>query len=79
MVSLLLLDVIMPRLNGYEALSLVRESYPELPCLFLSGYSDDQLRQKAKISGTFEYLSKPIMPDVLIAAVQGALSSRIKD
>ena len=75
-VDLLLLDVIMPRMNGYEALSVVRQRYPELPCLFLSGYSDDVLKQKAKISGTFEYLSKPVMPDRLIAALRAALDGR---
>lgn len=75
-VDLLLLDVIMPRMNGYEALAVVRERYPEIPCLFLSGYSDDVLKQKAKISGTFEYLSKPVMPDRLLAALRAALDGR---
>lgn len=42
----------------------------------LSGYSDDVLKQKAKISGEFEYLSKPIMPDKLIDAVRSALDGR---
>jgi signal transduction histidine kinase/CheY-like chemotaxis protein len=75
-VDLLLLDVIMPRMNGYEALSYVRLRYPDLPCLFLSGYSDDIIKQKAKISGEFNYLSKPIMPNMLIEAVQAALDGR---
>jgi signal transduction histidine kinase len=72
-VDLLLMDVIMPRMNGYEALSAVRERYPEIPCIFLSGYNDEILQQKAKIPGKFEYLSKPILPDKLIAAVRAAL------
>jgi signal transduction histidine kinase/CheY-like chemotaxis protein len=75
-VDLLLLDVIMPRMNGFEALSFVRERYPDLPCLFLSGYSDGMLRQKANISGEFEYLSKPVQPDKLIASVRSALVRR---
>ena len=74
-VDLLLLDVIMPRMNGYEALTVVRQRYPSLPCVFLSGYSDDILKQKAKISGEFEYLSKPIMPDKLISVVRAALDA----
>jgi signal transduction histidine kinase/ActR/RegA family two-component response regulator len=75
-VDLLLLDVIMPGVNGFEALSIVRESHPGLPCLFLSGYSDDIVRQKAKISGEFEYLSKPIMPEKLLEAVRATLDCR---
>lgn len=77
-VDLLLLDVVMPRMSGNKALSVVRESYPELPCVFLSGYSDDLLRQKVNISGAFEYLSKPIMPDMLIATVRAALNEKSK-
>lgn len=75
-VDLMLLDVIMPRMNGYEALSNVRRNYPDVPCLFLSGYSDDILKQKAKFPGDFDFLSKPIMPDKLIRAVRTALDGK---
>ncbi|MDO9069207.1 MAG: response regulator, partial [Deltaproteobacteria bacterium] len=75
-VDLLLLDVIMPRMNGYEALSAVRELYPSVPCVFLSGYSDEILQKKAKIPGQFEYLSKPILPEKLLTAVRKALDYR---
>lgn len=75
-VDLLLLDVIMPRMNGYEALSAVRELYPFVPCVFLSGYSDEILQKKAKIPGQFEYLSKPILPEKLLTAVRKALDYR---
>lgn len=72
-VDLLLLDVIMPGMNGHEALDHVRTSYPDIPCIFLSGYSDDMLQQKGQLSYEGEFLAKPIMPDSLIAAVQQAL------
>ena len=78
-VDLLLLDLIMPRMNGYEALLTVRERYPDIPCIFLSGYSDDMLTQKAKITGEFNYLSKPIMPDRLINVVRAALDDSKKN
>lgn len=72
-IDLMLLDVIMPQMNGYEALSAVRIRYPAVPCLFLSGYSDDILQQKTKINGECEYLEKPILPESLITAVKTAL------
>ncbi|MDD2856794.1 MAG: response regulator, partial [Desulfuromonadaceae bacterium] len=75
-VDMLLLDVIMPRMNGYDALAAIRQRYPEIPCLFLSGYSDDVLKQKANLSGDFEYLSKPILPDHLMSAVRSLLDGR---
>lgn len=72
-VDLLLLDVIMPRMNGYQALLAVRVRHPDIPCVFLSGYSKDILSQKGEFSGEFYFLSKPIMPNKLIEAVRAAL------
>ena len=75
-VDLLLLDVIMPRMNGQEALKAVRKFYPEIPCIFLSGYSDDILHQKGTLTDDCECLAKPIMPDRLIKSVRETLGER---
>ncbi|MFH1028291.1 MAG: ATP-binding protein [Pseudomonadota bacterium] len=76
MIDLLLLDVIMPRMNGQEALAAIHQIYPQIPCIFLSGYSDDLLQQKGKLPGEFVQLSKPILPEMLVAAVRSALNGR---
>lgn len=75
-VDLLLLDVIMPRMNGQEALKAVRKFYPQIPCIFLSGYSDDILHQKGTLTDDCECLAKPIMPDRLIKSVRETLGER---
>jgi len=75
-IDLLLLDVIMPRMNGLEALSAVHKTYPRIPCIFLSGYSDDILQQKGTLPDKIIRLAKPIMADRLIAAVRSALGGR---
>ncbi|MSN24596.1 MAG: response regulator [Geobacter sp.] len=76
-IDLLLLDVIMPGMNGYEALMEVRNQHPKIPCIFLSGYSNDILQQNGSLPGSFEHLSKPIPPDRLIAAVRSALGGHL--
>ena len=63
----------MPRMNGQEALAAIHQTYPQIPCIFLSGYSDDILQQKGKLAGEFVHLSKPILPEMLAAAVRSAL------
>lgn len=75
-VDLLLLDVIMPRINGQVALAKVRERYPEIPCIFLSGYSDDILQQKGSLSEDCGFLAKPILPGKLLEMVHTVLGNR---
>jgi len=76
MIDLLLLDVIMPRMNGQEVLAAIHQIYPQIPCIFLSGYSDDLLQQMGELPGEFVHLSKPILPGKLVAAVRSALDGR---
>lgn len=72
-IDLLLLDVIMPRMNGLEALNAVHRRYPKIPCIFLSGYSEDILQQKGTLPDRFVRLTKPILADRLIAEVRSVL------
>ena len=37
-VSLILMDIVMPAMNGQKALKRIRELHPDIPCLFISGY-----------------------------------------
>ncbi len=44
--ALLLLDIVMPRLMGTAVAKIAKEDFPEIPILFCSGYSKDQLSEK---------------------------------
>jgi PAS domain S-box-containing protein len=74
-IDLALLDVIMPRRNGREALAAMREFRPGLPALFTSGYTADILQlpglqsQEARTG----FLSKPVAPAELLRAVRKLL------
>jgi two-component system cell cycle sensor histidine kinase/response regulator CckA len=69
-VDLLLTDVVMPEMSGYELAARVCSSRPELRTLFISGYSHPAAKA-APIGG--ELLKKPFAPDELASAVRRAL------
>ena len=70
--DLVLMDLHMPLANGVELTALIREhpTFAHLPIVFLSGDSDPDVRSEAINSGGDDFLSKPIRPKSLIAAVQ---------
>src|SRR3546814_10115016 len=70
--DLILMDLYMPRCNGMELTTLIREQ-PEFlhtPIVFLSGESDQEVQFEVIDAGADDFLAKPVRPRHLIAAVQ---------
>jgi CheY-like chemotaxis protein len=74
--DLVLLDLILPKLNGYEVLEIIRgdDKYKNLPVIALT--SRDALfdKLKGKMRGTDEYLTKPVKPEELLDKVKKHLA-----
>lgn len=74
--DLVLLDLILPKLDGYEVLDIIRkdEKHKNLPVIALT--SRDALfdKLKGKMRGTDEYLTKPVNPEELIDKVEKHLA-----
>ena len=73
--DLLMFDVIMPEMDGFELCRRVRqkEKYKETPIVFLTAKSRDEDKARGLEAGANLFLSKPISPDRLIQIVSGAL------
>lgn len=56
---LVVLDLTMPRLNGDEALLRIREVAPDLPALILSGFLEDEIRERIGSAPRVSLLHKP--------------------
>lgn len=69
---LVLMDVHVPQANGMEICAQVRahRELKTLPVLFLTGQTDQWTRDKARLSGASGYLTKPIEPQALLAAIR---------
>jgi two-component system, cell cycle sensor histidine kinase and response regulator CckA len=56
--DIVIFDLEMPRLNGYDAYERLRARHPDLPCLFMSGGSNADLDQRVR-SSALPFLPKP--------------------
>jgi two-component system, chemotaxis family, CheB/CheR fusion protein len=73
-IALLVLDVVMPRLNGIKLYDKIRERRPELKPLFLSGYTADILQEVGGSPRTELMLDKPVDPRTLLTTVRSLLN-----
>ncbi|MBI5345317.1 MAG: response regulator, partial [Deltaproteobacteria bacterium] len=69
-VSLIILDVIMPRKNGREAYEEILKTAPLVKALFLSGYTEDTILKKGILEKGFNFLSKPVSPTSLLKKIR---------
>jgi two-component system, cell cycle sensor histidine kinase and response regulator CckA len=72
--DLVLTDMMMPGIGGVELARRLRERWPALPILFMSGYSLEDLRRQGAIGLERVILQKPFTPEVLVRNVAAALS-----
>ena len=71
-VDLILLDVMMPRLNGLSALMKIRESH-NIPAIMLSAKTEESDKVSGLLLGADDYIEKPYNPAELLARVQAQL------
>ena len=76
--TLVLLDIMMPRMDGIEALSKIRNQYSrqELPVIIVTTQSEEVGLSAALKAGANDYVSKPLIRDVLLARVGQQLELR---
>ena len=74
-VSLVLLDVLMPRKDGLETLQQLRRAYRDLPVVMLSGVASTATIVAAMKSGADDFLTKPIGHTELASAIQNILAA----
>ena len=74
-IDLVLLDVVMPRINGKEVYDTIKSMRPQIKALFMSGYTADIINQKGILDEGLNYISKPLTPDALLRKVREILNS----
>jgi len=72
--SLIVSDVMMPVMDGPTLARAVRERYPDIPILFMSGYAEEQLRRSIDLDNV-AFLPKPFSVQQLAEAARDTLAS----
>ena len=78
--DLILMDVRMPRMTGYEACALIKKDakLKDIPVIFLSAKGQDSEIQTGLQAGATDYLLKPFAPDQLTERIQAVLAKHGK-
>jgi DNA-binding NtrC family response regulator len=74
--DLVITDFRMPEMDGFELLAHIRERYPDLGVVIITGHANVQHAVRAMAHGAVDYLPKPFSTDVLLERVQGYLARR---
>lgn len=71
--DIVLLDVMMPKADGFAVCSAIRETDPSVPVLFLSALGDEERQLRGFGCGADDYMSKTLPASLLVARVVSAL------
>lgn len=71
-ISLVILDVMMPKMDGWETLKTIRK-YSSIPVIMLTAKGEERDELQGFSLGVDEYISKPFSPKILVARVEAIL------
>lgn len=71
-ISLIILDIMMPKMDGWEVCRVIRE-YSKVPIIMLTAKSEEKDELKGFELGIDEYITKPFSPKILVARVEAIL------
>lgn len=73
--DVMITDVRLPDISGLELLAVVRDKYPWLPVIVITGYATIDSTIKAMRLGAVDYIPKPFTRDSVMASLEQALQS----
>ncbi|KJS02796.1 MAG: hypothetical protein VR65_03845 [Desulfobulbaceae bacterium BRH_c16a] len=71
--SLIILDLIMPRMDGMSLMAHIREKYADLPVIVISSMRAPEMQKMVKSNGVLAYLSKPFQAEALVSVIMNSL------
>jgi two-component system cell cycle sensor histidine kinase/response regulator CckA len=74
-INLIISDLVMPRMSGRDLYRAVRESYPEIKLILITGYPLGGDTQELLDAGSATWIQKPFISDVLVEKVADLLAS----
>ena len=73
--DLVLMDIGLPVMSGIDALAIVKQKIPELPVIMVTAFEDIRMVIRSMKKGAFDFILKPMNPDLLELTIKKALAS----
>jgi two-component system nitrogen regulation response regulator NtrX len=73
-IDLVFLDVLLPRMGGMEALEKIRQDWPDIEVVVISGHANVDMAVRAVKLGAFDFLEKPLSLDKVLTLCRNALA-----
>src|SRR3982751_6132754 len=76
--SLVMCDFRLEDMEGNVLLGKIKERYPHLPVIIITGYSDIKIAVEVMKMGAYDYITKPLFPDEILVTIKKALEDASK-
>jgi two-component system, NtrC family, response regulator HydG len=77
--SLIMCDFRLEDMEGNVLLGKIKERYPQMPVIIITGYSDIKIAVEVMKMGAYDYITKPLFPDEILVTIKKALETSSKD
>ena len=77
--SLVMCDFRLEDMEGNVLLGKIKEKYPHVPVIIITGYSDIKIAVEVMKMGAYDYITKPLFPDEILVTIKKALETAGKD
>lgn len=72
-IHLMVIDIFMPEMDGFELLDEVKNKYPKIATIMMTGMDDSKMIRKATLHGADEYITKPFKREELSMIIERAI------
>ena len=72
--DMVIADINMPDMNGFELLEKTKKAYPQVPVIFITAYRKDQTLVRSVKEGLSDYIEKPFKMDEVLSIVKEHLT-----
>ncbi|MFL5740340.1 MAG: sigma-54-dependent transcriptional regulator [Flavisolibacter sp.] len=77
--SLVMCDFRLEDMEGNVLLGKIKEKYPHLPVIIITGYSDIKIAVEVMKMGAYDYITKPLFPDEILVTIKQALETSSRE